>query len=139
MDASTFSSLQSQYATLMDIAGQLMARLNGLGPARGEDLGLAKEINDLQGDVEMFVGAVEGMIAQVMAGPGNGNADRWEVTAGQAVIEPDVVGPPLVLNPTVTVSRPPWLRWGLVMGALLLIGGGTFYYYRQQRGVTAAF
>ena len=47
MEPSTFGSLQSQYALLMDIAGQLTGRLNNLGPALGEDLGLSKEINTL--------------------------------------------------------------------------------------------
>lgn len=161
IEPDTFTGLTGQYAQLMDIAGQLTARLNNLGPMIGEDLGLAKEINRLQGDIEIYIGAVEGNIASMLAqeqaaaqqgGNGAGNGTQWEVQAGEAVLEPHpgdatVTIPPVILHPQVPapngsgasmMSNAAWMRWGLVFGGLLLVAGGTYYYYRQQ-GVTPAF
>jgi hypothetical protein len=160
IDRQTFTGLQDQYALLMDNAGQLAARLNNLGPVLGEDLGLAKELNRLQGDVEMYIGAVESSLMAMMAQleqleqQGNGQAvdengqRRWVVEPGEAVLEPmpnggnggngnaDANGPALAPVPAPNRN---YMRWGLVLGGLLILGGAGYYYYRQQGGVTAAY
>lgn len=160
IEADTFAGLTRQYAQLMDIAGQLSVRMNELGPMIGEDLGLAKEINRLQGDVEMYIGAVESNIASMMAmelqqqqyEPNNGNRQQWEVAIEQAVIDPMIPGngSPAGRNANgdaygngngaalAPADNKAWLRWGLVIGGLLVVAGGTYYYYRQQR-ITPAF
>lgn len=149
MEPDTFASLQRQYAMLMDIGGQLMGRLNGLGPALGEDLGLAKEINRLQEDTEMYVGAVESALAQMLGAANGGGPDaegrhpgeagyageaQWAVEVGPGAVVPANGG-----NGAAQLARGPWMKWGLVLGALIIIGGGTYWYYAsRQRGVTAA-
>ena len=142
IEPDTFSGLTAQYASLMDIAGQLTDRLNAMGPMIGEDLGLAKEVNRLQADIEVYIGAVESSIASMLAQPANGNGAQWDVQPGEAVLEPMPGQPHAPANGAnggaALAPGDARMRWGLVIGGLLLIAGGTYYYYRQQ-GVTPAF
>lgn len=143
MDPSAFTSLQNQYATLMDIGGQLAGRLDNLGPALGEDLGLSKEINRLQEDVEAFVGAVESAIMQMTTANGAGDKSNGDgappPNSGLAPIPGGALPPvPPPSGQAALASSTPWLRWGLVVGSLLLVAGGGYWWYQRRPGVTPA-
>lgn len=147
IEPDTFAGLTRQYAQLMDIAGQLTGRLNDLGPMIGEDLGLAKDVNRLQGDIELYIGAVESNIASMMAmelqqQDPNGNGAHWEVGVEQAVLEPQMPGNGPAPGNGAALAPPgggTWMQWGLVIGGLIVVAGGTYYYYYQKQRVTPAF
>lgn len=135
----TVTGLSTQYSNLMDTGRQLYERLDARRDAYGEDLGLSQDINRLQGDVEMFVGSVESelerstmeaqqhpaaAIASQAMTPANGNGNGQAANGGAAM--------------TMTAPNRNWMRWGAVIGGLILVVGGGYYWYSRRGGVTPA-
>lgn len=115
-DAEVVGGIERTHAGLIEAGAELEGRVADMGGVQGEYEGLARAINQWQGDAELLIGAAD----SELKGSGAGGVKLAGLGQAEAAVAP-------------AQDR----MWMWIGAALLVAGGGSWWFLRQRR-VTAA-